>query len=120
MCNLYSDLLIFLCILLVYPDWFCLFFNTQPDFLVLFDMSVIYFIYIDAVAYLRAGGPGLLLSETLFLLQNTIFCDAQKNSSIFIDQLSVGQKILLFSICYFLFIPCTRQGFLPSYRCLLL
>ena len=46
MCNLYSYLLIFLCILLVYPDWFCLFFNTQPDFWVLFDMSVIYFIYI--------------------------------------------------------------------------
>lgn len=46
MCNLYSDLLTFLCILLVYPDWFCLFFNTQPDFWVLFDMSIIYFIYI--------------------------------------------------------------------------
>ena len=44
--NLYSDLLTFLCILLVYRDWFCLFFNTRSDFWVLFDMSVIYFIYI--------------------------------------------------------------------------
>ena len=46
MCNLYSDLPTFLCILLVCRDDFCLFFNTQPDFWVLFDMSVIYFIYI--------------------------------------------------------------------------
>ena len=55
MCNLYSDLLTFLCILLVHRDWFCLFFNTRSDFWVLFDMSVIYFIYIDAVMCLRFG-----------------------------------------------------------------
>lgn len=97
MFNLISYLLIFLCILLVYIDCFCLFFNTQPDFWVLFDMSVIYFIYIGAVTYFRTDEPGSLYQRSCFycwlllLFSSPIFYDA-KNSSIFISRLSASLK----------------------------
>ena len=82
MCNLYSDLLTFLCSLLVHRDWFCLFFNTRSDFWVLFDMSVIYFIYIDAVMCLRFGRHDSSYPKSCFYCR-TPFSVEQKNSSIF-------------------------------------